>query len=97
MMRPEEQIDVLVDVAVEEGVAIGAPWHVILFNDEIHAFDEVVLQVMKATGCTMRKAAEVTLEAHQSGQAGVHSGDIGDCVKVQAVLSEIALQTELRG
>ncbi len=86
MMGPGEQIDVLTDVAVEESVAVGAPWHVILFNDEVHAFDEVVLQVMKATGCTMRKAAEITLEAHNSGQAPVHSGDIGECVRVQAVL-----------
>lgn len=95
----DEQIAIAVEVedVPESGVALGAPWFVILFNDEIHSFDEVVLQVMKATGCSMRRAAELTLQAHNSGQAGVYSGDIGECVRVQAVLSEIALRTELRG
>ena len=93
--RPEIRPDV--EVLVEEAVALDAPWHVILFNDEVHTFDEVVIQVMKATGCSMRKAAEVTMEAHTSGSAGAYSGEFETCLRVQGVLREIGLVTELRG
>ena len=85
------------DLLEETGVAIGAPWNVILFNDEIHAFEEVVLQVMKATGCGFLRAQEITLEAHNNGRAGAYSGDFESCLAVQSVLKEIGLVTEIRG
>ncbi|MBO6575569.1 MAG: ATP-dependent Clp protease adaptor ClpS [Rhodothermales bacterium] len=85
------------EVLVEEAVAVGAPWRVILFNDEIHAFDEVVMQVVKATGYSVRRSTEVTLEAHHTGSSCAFVGDIEECLRVQRVLREIGLMTEMRG
>ena len=88
-----------IDIALleDEAVALGAPWHVILYNDDVHDFDEVVIQVMKATGCSIKRAAEITLQAHTSGRAGAFQGDFEACFAVQRVLREIELVTEIRG
>lgn len=86
-----------VEVDLRPAIHIEAPWHVLLFNDEVHAFDEVVLQVMKATGCDLQHAAEITLEAHTSGKAGAYSGAFEDCLRVEGILAEIRLRTQISG
>jgi ATP-dependent Clp protease adapter protein ClpS len=67
----------------------------ILFNDSHHEFDEVINQVMKATGFGYDKAETITLEAHNKGRAVVISGALDVCLKAQAVLEEIALRTNI--
>lgn len=87
------------DVAIEketgEETEPALPWCVILFNDDWHAFDEVVLQVQKATGASEELAYQITLEAHATGQAVCYSGTLVDCEKVVAVLREIRLTVKI--
>ncbi len=68
---------------------------VILFNDEWHTFDEVISQIMKATGASLEKAEEQTLEVHEKGKACVYNGDMSKCIKVSSILEEIALNTQI--
>lgn len=75
----------------------GHEWKVILYNDDYHFFDEVVAQVQKATGYTYRRAYEITYEAHTKGQAVVWTGDVAECLRVESVLREIGLHTEIVG
>ena len=79
--------DELVDVALVAKV--------ILFNDEWHTFEEVIEQLIKATGCSLDRAESLTLEVHHRGKAMVYEGDMGDCVRVSSVLEEIALRTRI--
>jgi ATP-dependent Clp protease adapter protein ClpS len=67
----------------------------ILFNDSFHDFDEVIEQVMKATGYSFDRAEAITMEAHNKGKALVVSGDLTKCLKAQAVLEEIHLRTSI--
>jgi ATP-dependent Clp protease adapter protein ClpS len=67
----------------------------ILFNDDHHTFDEVIDQVILATGCSSSKAEAIAWEVHLRGQACVHEGELFDCIKVSAVLEEIALHTQV--
>ncbi|MDP2167310.1 MAG: ATP-dependent Clp protease adaptor ClpS [Thermodesulfovibrionales bacterium] len=71
------------------------PWNVILLNDEQHTFDEVVRQVMKATGYPHTKAEDITWEAHTSGEALCYAGSRKRCEIVAMVLEEIALGVRL--
>lgn len=73
------------------------PWKVILFNDRFHTFDEVILQLMKAIGCGLDRAKELTLEVHFKGKANVYEGEFEDCFQVNNVLKEINLITEIEG
>lgn len=76
---------------------INTPWKVLLFNDEVHSFEEVILQVQKATECSLLQASKITLEAHQKGKAMVYSGEFAECLKVAGILREIQLIVEIRG
>jgi len=67
----------------------------ILFNDEHHSFEEVILQVMKATGFTPEKATTITFEAHNKGRATVMTGNLNKCFRAQVILEEIGLRTSL--
>jgi len=67
----------------------------ILFNDSHHDFDEVINQVMKATGCGYDKAEAITLEAHNKGKASVITGELAQCLSAQAILEEISLRTTI--
>lgn len=87
------------DVAVEEEESerIDEPWRVILYNDEIHTFDEVISQLIKATGCSTGRAEKLAWEVHTNGKAAVYEGSFEECFQVQGVLREIQLVTEIEG
>jgi ATP-dependent Clp protease adaptor protein ClpS len=70
---------------------LGNPWQVVLFNDEVHSFDEVILQIQKATGYSLEKATELTFRVHRNGKAVILIGSKVECEKVAAVLGQIRL------
>ena len=92
-----EDPDVLTqeEVAVEERV--DTPWRVIVYNDEIHTFEEVIRQVVKATGCTTQQAERHAWTIHTEGKDCVYQGEFFECFRVQGVLREIQLVTEIEG
>jgi ATP-dependent Clp protease adapter protein ClpS len=94
-VSPFEDQDVLIDDDI--GTRIGDPWKVILFNDDIHTFDEVILQLQKAIGCSAQRAERIAFEAHTKGKAVAFSGEFNDCFRVAGVLREIQLIVEIEG
>lgn len=92
---PGVEVDVDVDEDYQE--RLDDPWRVILFNDDIHSFDEVIFQVIKATGCSASEAEAYVWEVHIRGKAAVFEGSFEDCFRVQGVLREIQLVTEIEG
>jgi ATP-dependent Clp protease adapter protein ClpS len=68
---------------------------VILFNDEWHTFDDVIMQLMKAIRCSSDLAESFAWEVHTKGKAMVFDGDLPDCLRVSAILEEIALHTQI--
>ncbi len=74
---------------------VGRLWRVILYNDDWHSFDEVILQVQKATGCSLERAVAITYEAHTKGRAVAYEGSKAKCQRVVATLREIRLQVEI--
>jgi ATP-dependent Clp protease adaptor protein ClpS len=89
------QVEVLEEEATEE--RLDAPWRVILYNDDIHSFDEVILQLIKATGCSTAQAEKYAWQVHTEGKAAVFEGSFEECFRVQGVLREIQLVTEIEG
>jgi ATP-dependent Clp protease adaptor protein ClpS len=67
------------------------PWHVILLNDDRHTFDEVILQLIKATRCSSKKASEIAWEVHTKGEAICYTGPKERCEHVAVILKEIDL------
>lgn len=89
------------DVQVEEEEAteerLDEPWSVILYNDDVHTFDEVITQLIKATGCSSSEAEKLAWTVHTEGKATVYEGPFEECFEVQGVLREIELITEIKG
>lgn len=73
----------------------GDAYRVILYNDDVHAFDDVVRQVQKATGVSTEEAFAITLQAHETGRAVCYVGSEDRCEKVADILREIALHVEI--
>ena len=95
----EPDVDVLVEEDIEQDsdVSLDEPWKVILYNDEIHSFEEVTLQLMKATGCSTADAIRIMLVAHLRGKALAFTGPFDECFRVNGILREIQLVTEIEG
>lgn len=87
LIEKEKEQDI--DTLVQE------PAKVVLFNDEIHTFDEVIVQIMRATGCNLTKAEVLTWEVHNNGKAVVYQGEVVKCMQVSSVLEEIELLTQI--
>jgi ATP-dependent Clp protease adapter protein ClpS len=92
-MTTVELPDIQTDVT--DGTDTKNPAKVILFNDNVHTFEEVIAQIMKATSCSQAKAEGLTMEVHTRGKACVYTGDMNDCLRVSHVLEEIALHTQI--
>ena len=88
-----------VEVVAEEEVEerITTPWRVIVYNDDIHTFEEVIVQLMKATRCSAEQAERHAWTIHTEGKDCVYEGDFEDCFRVQGILREIQLVTEIEG
>jgi len=88
---PVEAPDVVVETQIAE------PWRVILFNDDVHTFDEVIHQIIVAVSCSASRAEGLAWQVHAKGKAIVFDGEFEDCFRVQTVLRQIELITELHG
>jgi len=96
-MVSETVTEIDVEAEQDSGTDIASPWKVILFNDDVHSFDQVILQLQKAIGCTILKASAIAYEAHTKGKAVAFEGDFARCFQVAQVLKEIQLIVEIQG
>ncbi len=97
-MSPEAaDPDVEVLEVEEEDTDTDTPWYVILYNDDVHTFEEVIVQLVKATGCSTSHAEKLAWTVHTKGKAEVYEGSFQECFDVQMVLNEIDLNTEIKG
>lgn len=66
----------------------------ILFNSN-HFWDEVVNQLMKATGFDILHCEQIAIIAHTKGKATVKSGDYDELIRIDSILKEISLVTKI--
>lgn len=93
----DKDVEVLEQEKEEEEEKEETPWRVILFDDDVHTFDEVINQLVKALGCSVSHAEKLTFKVHNEGKAEVFEGSFEECFKVNGVLKEIQLITEIKG
>lgn len=94
-MELETQKQTQIDILEEEEISTALLSRVLLYNDDWHTFDEVIVQLIKAVRCTYDKAREFAFEVHVKGKCIVYNGEMKDCLKVSSVLEEIALSTQI--
>lgn len=89
--KTEQEAEVLVEEAID------TPWRLILYNDDIHTFDEVINQLIKAIKCSISEAESIAITVHNEGKAIVFEGSFEECLRINSVLLEIQLITEIKG
>jgi ATP-dependent Clp protease adapter protein ClpS len=90
-----EKPDGIIEPETTDETIIGLPYKVILFNDDVHSFDEVINQLIIAIKCSFEIARSLTFEVHVKGKAVVFTGGLTECLKVSSILEEIALHTQI--
>ncbi len=95
MIWMETDTEVLVEEDTE--TRLDTPWRVVLFDDDYHTFEEVIVQLVLATNCSAAEAEQHAWRVHTTGQSMVFEGSFEECFRVQAVLREIELVTEVQG
>jgi ATP-dependent Clp protease adapter protein ClpS len=83
------------EIIEDEDISKGIESRVILFNDEWHTFEEVIVQIIKAIHCSFEVARDKTFEVHVKGKSIIFSGALDMCLKVSSILEEIALHTQI--
>lgn len=68
-------------------ITLGRPHNVILFNDSVHSFDQVINQIVKAIKCNAAHASSIAMQAHSKGQAIVFTGNLERCELVDSILA----------
>ena len=66
----------------------------ILFNS-VHTWEDVILQLQKATGFDIIQCEQIAVIAHTKGKAVVKSGDIDELEIINIILREINLITTI--
>lgn len=67
----------------------------LIFNSA-HFWDQVILQLQKATGFDIVQCEQIAIIAHTKGKAVVKSGEMEELVRINKVLKEINLITEIQ-
>ena len=73
----------------------GSGWIVIVYNNEINTWDEVVNILQRATACTAEEANMETWEIDNLGKSVVHHGGEEECEKVASIIRTIGIQVEV--
>lgn len=69
-------------------------YSLILYNS-LHYYSDVIDQLQKATGFDIIHCEQIAMIAHTKGKAVVRSGEIDFLQKIESVLKEINLSTEI--
>lgn len=89
------QTEINIQTDITDGTVLDFPFSVILFNDDIHSFDDVIAQLIKAIRCSRARAEALAWEVHNKGKASVYNGELTECLQVSKILEEIGLHTQI--
>lgn len=70
-------------------------WRTLIYNDNHNKFNDVVLWIQKATGCSHESATDITNTCHRTGRAICYSGTKEKCNQVASYLRVRGLQVEV--
>ncbi|CAN5595048.1 hypothetical protein BH10BAC5_BH10BAC5_28000 [soil metagenome] len=69
--------------------------HSLVLYNSLHYYNDVVDQLQKATGFDIIQCEQIAMIAHTKGKAIVKTGEIPFLSKINTVLQEINLLTEI--
>lgn len=71
-------------------------WTVIIFNNELTSFEDVVEILIRSTDCDAQEAFMETWEANTFGKANVHFAEKERCQFVAEMIESIGVETQVK-
>ena len=68
---------------------------VILYNDNVHEFLDIVNQIVKATNQKFDTANQLATAIRINGKFPIYYGTINECEHIISILNEINLKTDI--
>lgn len=87
-VRPE-----LDEVGSEQERGFG--FIVIVYDNDVNTWDEVVTVLQRATGCTLEEAEIETWEVDNLGKSVVHHGSREECERAAGIIRTIGIRVEV--
>ncbi|KAL8590352.1 hypothetical protein ACOMHN_006468 [Nucella lapillus] len=76
--------------ALPEGIQhegeLGDDYHCMLFNDEIHTYDQVITTLQRAIECTLRQATDFATIVDREGRSSVRQGTAANCERAKGII-----------
>ncbi len=82
-------------IAEIENIGRGLDRCIVIYNDEFHLFDDVVVVVTTITGKTIEESYDIVTEAHMNGKAVCYIGDEEECERIAGEMREAGLLVEV--
>ncbi|MFI5386209.1 MAG: ATP-dependent Clp protease adaptor ClpS [Fimbriimonadales bacterium] len=73
----------------------GDGWIVTVYNNEHNTWQEVIVILMAATGCSFDEAYIETWEIDKLGKSVVHHGEETECHGAAAIIAQIGIRVEV--
>ena len=74
---------------------LSSDWIVIVFDNPVNTFEQVIEVLQKATACSLEEAEMETWEVHHLGRSVVHHGDQVECERAASVIATIGIQVKV--
>ncbi|XP_025104449.1 E3 ubiquitin-protein ligase UBR2-like [Pomacea canaliculata] len=65
---------------------VGDDCHCMLFNDEVHTYEQVITTLQRAIDCTKRQAVDLATIVDREGRSSVKQGTFNECEKVSEMI-----------
>ncbi len=93
---PERATPVLPDREDEREETIGGSGYiVIVYDNDKNTWDDVVMILQKATGCSLEEANIETWEVDNLGKSVVHHGGQEECNRAAGIIRTIGIRVEV--
>jgi hypothetical protein len=68
---------------------------VIVFDNTVNTYQEVIDILQKATGCSLAEAEMETWEVDKLGRSVVHHGDRAECERAAEIIATIGIEVKV--
>uniref|UniRef100_A0A8C1UEU4 E3 ubiquitin-protein ligase n=1 Tax=Cyprinus carpio TaxID=7962 RepID=A0A8C1UEU4_CYPCA len=72
----------------------GDTYYCMLFNDEVHTYEQVIYTLQKAVNCTQKEAVSFATTVDRDGRKSVRFGDFQFCEQAKSVIRNTSRQTK---
>jgi ATP-dependent Clp protease adapter protein ClpS len=84
-----------VEESNEQYTGTGSGFIVIVYDNDVNTYDQVIHILQQATGCTYEEAYVEAWEVDKLGKSVVHHGSRTECERAAGIIRQIGIRVEV--